>query len=436
MKARRAYDFVNSVGVNTHFSWTGTAYDTLYNELKDVLADIGIKHIRQSACGATSIARIADLNKDLGVLTLMLVDNFGAKNWQARDLPPAIAAVQVNDAILRLGPAVFSGIEGPNEYEATLKKGNTAWAQKLRTFQAALYTAVKGNKAGSSIPVVAPSLIKNTKPNFLALGDISAFCDQGNLHAYCGEPPLDAALAQMLSLMPIISAGKPVLVTEFGLHTVMKYWQSHPFSDKAKAKYMARATAALFLRPEVHRGYIYNLIDAKLAPDEPGYNFGLLRSDGTPTKAYYAIRNLMHLLCDSDAEFEPRDLRVSFSGEPMRVVRNFLLQKASGVFYLVLWQDVVSYEKPKPSNAYVCRDWSGVTVPVTLAFDEPIAKVRTFLPSALECDADSGKVATSTVNGPSSVRLDVPDELLVVEIVPGCRVPEDYPACKFTPTNR
>lgn len=433
LKARRAYDFVNSVGVNTHFSWTGTTYDLMYDKLKVVLADIGIKHIRQSAVGTASIKRIADLNKSLGVLTLMLVDNFGAKDWTARDLPPAVAAAQVNDAMTKLGPSVFSGIEGPNEYEATLKKGNTAWAQKLRTFQAALYAAVKANKAGSTIPVVAPSLIKNTKANFLALGDISAFCDLGNLHAYCGEPPLDAALAQMMGLMPIVSPGKQVLVTEFGLQTSMKEWQAHPFSDKAKAKYMARATAALFLRPEVRRGYIYDLIDAKDEPDNPAWNFGILHADGTPTKAYYAIRNLMYLLCDADATFVPRELNARLVGD-VRKVRSFLLQKQSGVFYMVLWQDVVSYEKPKPSNVYVSRDWADATVPVTLTFDEPIAKVRTFLPSALDGDADIGKVATDTIDGPPNVRLDVPDELLVVEIVPGARVPESYPACKFVPS--
>lgn len=433
MKARPAYDFVNSVGVNTHFSWTGTSYDTRYEQLKTALADIGIKHIRQSAAGTASVKRITDLYKSLGVLTLMLVDNFGAADWTARDLPPAIAATQVNDAIAKLGAGVFSGIEGPNEYEAVIKKGVKDWALKLRTFQAALYAAVKGNDAAAGIPVVAPSLIKNTAANFRELGNVSSFCDLGNLHAYCGEPPMDAGLAAMMRLTPIVTPGKQVLVTEYGLHTAMKEAPAHPFSDNAKAKYMARAVAALFAHSEVRRGYIYDLIDAKSEPDNPGYNFGLIHADGTPTKAYYAIRNLMHMLCDADATFEPRELRTTITGD-VRKVRSFLVQKASGVFYLVLWQDAICYEKPKLSNKYVCRDWDSAMVPVTIVFDEPIAKVRTYIPRPIDGDPDSGKRATATFDAPTSVGLDVPDELLVVEIVPGCMIPVEFPGCKFTAT--
>ena len=59
MQARRAYDFVNSVGVNTHFSWTNTVYDLKYDELKAALDDLGIKHIRQNASFPVSIRRIA-----------------------------------------------------------------------------------------------------------------------------------------------------------------------------------------------------------------------------------------------------------------------------------------------------------------------------------------------------------------------------------------
>ena len=437
IQARRAYDFVNSVGVNTHFSWTGTVYDSKYDEMKSALADLGIKHIRQNASFPVSIRRIGDLNESLGIRALMIVDNFKAKNFGARELDPGSVADQIDNAIAKLGASVFSGVEGPNEYNATLKKaGNTDWAQDLRAFATATHRAVRNNPAASALPVAAPSLAWNEKANFQELGDLSSVSDLGNLHAYSGERPLDTALGQLLQLVSIVNPGQPVLVTEYGLQTAMKKWQAHPFTDKVKAKYLARSMAALFARPEVKRGFIYQLIDTNPNSelDNPDEHFGLLRNDGSPTKAYYAVRNIMHLLCDADSGFNPRDLKASLSGD-LRNVRSFLLQKESGVFYLVLWQGAVSYEKPKPSNSLRSREWSAAALPVTLTFEEPVAKVSTYLPSALEGDADGGKRAKNTFDAPTTVSLDAPDELLIVEIVPeGASNPESPSGCNFTPS--
>ena len=367
----------------------------------------------------------------------MIVDNFKAKNFGARELDPGSIADQIDNAIAKLGASAFSGVEGPNEYNATLKKGgNTDWAQDLRAFATATHRAVRNNPAASALPVVAPSLAWNDKANFQELGDLSSVSDLGNLHAYSGERPLDTALGQLLQLVSVVNPGQPVLVTEYGLQTAMKKWQAHPFTDKVKAKYLARSMAALFARPEVKRGFIYQLIDTdpNSELDDPEQHFGLLRNDGSPTKAYYAVRNIMHLLCDADSGLSPRDLKASLSGD-LQNVRSFLLQKGSGVFYLVLWQDAVSYEKPKPSNLLHSREWSANARPLTFTFDEPVASVRTYLPSALEGDADAGKRHKATFDAPTSVSVDAPDELLIVEIVPeGTKVPDLPGTCKFTPS--
>jgi hypothetical protein len=196
--------------------------------------------------------------------------------------------------------------------------------------------------------------------------------------------------------------------------------------------------AALFARPEIERGFIYQLIDTNPNSelDDPELHFGLLRNDVSPTMAYHAVRNIMHLLCDADSGLNPRDLKASLSGD-LQDVRSFLLQKGSGVFYLVLWQNATSYEKPKPSNLLRSREWSAGARPLTLTFDEPIAKVRTYLPSALDGDADGGKRPKATFDAPTSISLDAPDELLIVEIVPdGASNPESSSGCNFTPSIR
>src|SRR5512147_476314 len=142
MQARRAYDFVDSVGVNTHFGWSDTVYNSEYDRLKAALADLGIKHIRQNTNSPLGIRRVQDLNGTLGIRSLMLVDNFKTKDFWSRELDAASVADQINTAMDKVGANALSGIEGPNEYNATLKRaGNADWAQDLRTFTAAIHQA-------------------------------------------------------------------------------------------------------------------------------------------------------------------------------------------------------------------------------------------------------------------------------------------------------
>ena len=45
-KSRRASDFVNSIGVNTHFGYYDTTYGKYEEILKPRLLELGVKHIR------------------------------------------------------------------------------------------------------------------------------------------------------------------------------------------------------------------------------------------------------------------------------------------------------------------------------------------------------------------------------------------------------
>ena len=59
--ARRAYDFVDSVGVCVHFGWRNTAYEDAYDEVKRALGDLGIRHLRQRPGSPLTIRRLVDL---------------------------------------------------------------------------------------------------------------------------------------------------------------------------------------------------------------------------------------------------------------------------------------------------------------------------------------------------------------------------------------
>ena len=370
----------------------------------------------------------------------MIVDNFKAKNFGARELDPSSVADQIDNAIAKLGASAFSGVEGPNEYNATLKKaGNTDWAQDLRAFATATHQAVRNNPAASALPVVAPSLAWNDKANFQELGDLSSVSDLGNLHAYSGERPLDTALGQLLQLVSIVNPGQPVLVTEYGLQTAMKKWQAHPFTDKVKAKYLARSMAALFARPEVKRGFIYQLIDTNPNSelDNPDEHFGLLRNDGSPTKAYHAVRNIMHLLCDADSGFNPRALKASLSGD-LQNVREFLAAEGLGRF---LPGALARRGQLREAEAEQLAAFPGMERR-RAAGDVSPSKSRSPR-SARICRARSRATPMGArgLRTPSTrrprVSLDAPDELLIVEIVPeGASNPESPSGCNFTPSIR
>lgn len=49
---RRAYDFVNSIGVNTHFGYYDTQYGLYEEVLRPRLLELGVKHIRDGTFNA------------------------------------------------------------------------------------------------------------------------------------------------------------------------------------------------------------------------------------------------------------------------------------------------------------------------------------------------------------------------------------------------
>lgn len=429
--ARPAYDFVDSFGVCGHWSRAKTVYNSGYEQLKAALDELGIRYTRHLPANDLGFKRLRDLNSSLGIRVSVTVDDIDNADFKTRKLDAGSVAARINLDAEQLGAAIVS-FEGPNEYNSTAKTAaNTNWPQDLRSYMAALNQAVQSNPAIMGLPVIAPSVAENTPAMFGQLGNLSSVSNRGNIHAYSGERPISAVLDDYIQLAGMVNPGQPVVITEYGWNTAMNRWQSHPLTDKAKAKYLTRSLAEIFSRPAIERAYIYQLADVEPDPDmsNPKFHFGLITNDLTNTMSYYGIRNTIQLLCDKDPGLSPRALSVKLAGD-MQNVKQILLQKGSGVFDLVLWQELASYEQPKLRNALQAREWTPQAQTVTLDFGEPIAQVRTYLPTALDGDPDGGRKPKASYDQPTRITLDVPDELLVVEIIPQGVTPPDSP-----PTN-
>lgn len=431
--ARRAYEFVDSVGLCSHFGWRVAPYETTFDQMQSAIEELGIRYVRQRPRAPLGMKRLTELGSGAGVRWQAVVDMTDEANFKARELVASAAPDTIRIAERGMGDALI-GFEGPNEYDNTqVNAGNADWAQDLRTFMSALYGAAKSDPATSALPVIAPSLAKNTPEMFGQLGNLTSVSDRGNLHAYSGERPLGVPLDDFIALANMTNPGQPIVISEYGWHTASAKWQAHPLTDQVRAKYLARAMAAIFTRPIIERAFIYQLVDPGDNPelDSPAMHFGLINNDLMRTPSFYAVRNMMHLLCDSDSGFTPRPLPGSLGGD-MQNVRSFLAQKSSGVWYLALWQEAPSYEPPKPRNKLQARALGVPPKTVTLAFSAPVGSVRTYLPTALDGDADGGKKPKSTYDAPTSVALSVPDEVMLVEITPpGVSPPGTPDGCRF-----
>lgn len=404
--AKSAESFIDSVGVNTHLGYFDTAYGD-YPLIKDKLSTLGVRHIRDGAYLSSDPdynRTIYDRYKDLAALGIRanLIVDPRAENL-SRLYPSKLAE------IASLAGDALESFEGPNEYDIS---GDGDWVNVLRAYQWSLYAAARSDPSTASIPVIGPSL--TSREAYEALGDLSADLDYGNIHSYPGGTnPGSQVLADNMEYAKSTSGGKPLMATETGYHNVAPSPNGHRGTpEEIAGKYVPRLYLEYFNRG-IPRTYVYELIDQwpkdrdgdGSDDQDPESNFGLLRNDGSEKPAYTALKNLIGLLEDPGPSFTPGSLGYSLSGDTADV-RQTLLQKRDGRFYLILWQEAPGYYDPNAGRE--------IPVPanrVTLTFDQPIQQATTYLPNVSAAPVEQQ-------NAPEQLTLDVPDSPLVVEITP------------------
>src|SRR5262249_37883627 len=151
-----------------------------------------------------------------------------------------------------------------------------------------------------------------------------------------GNEPL-TSLADHLDKVRTIAGSKGSVVTETGYHTAKTWTGNHPgVSEQAMGRYVLRLFLEFFTSG-ISRTYLYELIDEGTNTGEREQNFGLLRYDGSEKPAFTGLKNLIGLLSDPGAGFTPGKLGYALSGDTAGV-RQLLLQRRDGRFYLVLWR--------------------------------------------------------------------------------------------------
>jgi hypothetical protein len=302
------------------------------------------------------------------------------------------------DRLMSFAGTAIESFEGLNEHDLSQRP---LWAAEAQTFQKALYSTVKNTPATGGLRVYGPSMGRPESAS--QVGDLSPYMDFGSIHPYPGGQVPDTGLARHTEKTLVMNGGRPLVATETGYHTAMAWSGEHPpVSERAMARYVPR----LFLEywnAGIARTWLYEFVDEGSDQAKREQCFGLLRADGSEKPAYGALRNLLTLLTDpSPAGLRTRALAFTLTGD-LTDIHHALLQKRDGRFYLILWQEVASYDLQSKAD---------VAVPIRslqIEFPKPVSRVRVLEPlRSLE--------PTEQARGVGQYTLSVPDAPLVIEI--------------------
>ena len=403
-QAKSAAAFVDSIGVNTHFTYPDTPYLGSFPQAKQKLLDLGVSHIRD---GVARESYKYEPMRDLCNSGIRLHTGVGER-IEGYGGPLDFGKLDNSLGVIKdhyLG--CVESIEGPNEYDIN-SDGDPNWGATLRRYMETAYNKIKTDPALSNVSVVAPSVAYyNVEP----AGNMSAMLDYGNLHSYPGGNQPTAGLEANIEYTRGLSGTKPYYVTETGYHTatnndseVAGGWAQRGVSENAAAKYIPRMIVEYF-RQGIARTYLYEFIDEFPDPerDNQEKNFGLLRNDLSEKPSYVSLKNTIALLKDSDAKASASGgLSYSLEGD-LKDIHQLLLQKQDGSFYLVLWQEVPSYDYASKS------DINHNPRQLTLKLGTQVGKAQTYLPL-------NGTTPVNTYTKVSSINLQVPDHLLIVRL--------------------
>jgi hypothetical protein len=393
-QARSAFDFVNSIGVNTHLNYFDRTYGN-FPLIERELRSVGIHHLRDGAH-----LQNADYNKalygrwiELGKIGIRFDVVLDPRSKLGTVTPDLLQ--QLED----LSRQTIESFEGPNELDISNMSG---WPAVDRSFQREIYGAARSLPDGSHIRIVGPSLAFAAHGQAFG-GSLEGF-DEGNLHSYPAGKMPSAIFPEQTDLARQAFGNKPIVITESGYHNALNDHNDQPaVSEQAAAKYIPRLFLEDFSRGVV-RTYLYEFMDEAPDPDlrDNQMHWGLIRADGTEKPAFIALERLIGELNDSAEPTAPMKLSWTLS-ETNTAIHYLLLQKSDGELDLILWHEVSSYDC-KSQKEIVNRPIKSV-----LTLGAQARQVKVYEP-VTQSEAIKSLANTATVP------LSIPDHPVVVSI--------------------
>ncbi|MDB5460831.1 MAG: hypothetical protein JWO72_2572 [Caulobacteraceae bacterium] len=389
--------FLNTLGVNTHLSWTKTPYVNLA-QIGNHLNYLGIHNLRDDF-------RLDAQTYD--AVGAMMALGFKFDLISGGDMATFLGAAH------KLGiahPGGLIAIEGPNEVDGWRVNyaGLTGYTAAIK-YQQALFSKVKSDAVLVKIPVynltvAAVAASKN-------LGDLSPYADYANVHLYygAGQPaygwsPNDGAYSwsSWITSGRLAAPGRPIVVTETGASATPAWGGGVDENTQARQILNSLMDAA---RTGVSATYIYELVDGmNNGPADEKSHYGLFRWDGSPRPAAVAVHNFTHILGDGShmaAGDTGGALDYVIRGVP-QWGGHLVFQEGDGA------KDIVVWAEPDIWNETAKTAIAPPNTPITVDLATP-AKVSIYDP--LRSSAPVQMLGTT-----SHVSLNVTDHPLIVEI--------------------
>lgn len=347
---RDARAFVDSIGVNVHLYFDNTVYYSQYPMVKQRLKELGIRHVRDGLDPDNrqwTADRLADMAAN-GFKGTMINCRFpDSQNWQLftnvakrPEVRPFVEALEgVNEPDLQQG-GLHDGGEWQND-----ARGCDYWTRQQ----------ANSNEGGA--PLNVPTYMSSaTSDRAQKVGNLRSLgVSGGNMHPYPGglnpSGPSYYSFAQSMANIRswnFEGVSVPVIASESGYHDAINCPScSHPpVSQAAEAIYTPRLVLE-YAKAGVERTFLYELVDLLPDPerDDSESNFGLFENDFTYKPVATALKNTIGFLDSPSASAkQPLGYTLSNTADPdgsgtAGAVKDMLMQKADGSWWLALWQD-------------------------------------------------------------------------------------------------
>ncbi|MFG1374579.1 RHS repeat protein, partial [Xanthobacter oligotrophicus] len=397
-----AANFVSSLGINTK---AGTYSDSYTNASLVIhsLDYLGISTVRDSYTEYGQANPVLDAMASAGVKF----------DFRVNYTLPASGSVGISDYIDALKefvadhPGSVIAVEGINEanIESFSYNGDSSVAGAA-AFQRDLYLAIKATPELSSVLVYNLSIANMDPSVFAAVGDLGAYSDAANAHAYPNTgKSVDAQIESVIALAQSNSKGDPLVVTETG-YTTLENAAGVGVNEDAQAKLVLQNLLAAYEDGSTQT-YLYSLFDEPSVEATRGakeVSFGIFNADGSPKEAAVAIHNLTTILNfgNDGSPSTATDTAFTLSGA-LSNAHSMILTKSGDVYDIVLWRDVTVW------NDVTDTEIVNPATPVIVNLGETVSSVRIY-------DPLGGLDPIAIYTNVSSFTVPLSDHPLIIEV--------------------